>query len=212
MDDLLGITIRSVAVSTSAVFLATLWSIPTSITMSKRKTRISTVIISFFNSLIGIPTVLIGLVLIMLLGSSGPLGFLKLLYTPYAIIIGQALLITPWLISLSYEVFSNARNTYWELAISMGADNRTADLIMLRETLPEILIILLLVFSRAIGELGIALIVGGDIEGYTRVLTTAIASAISKGDLTLAFCLGGILLLILISASIMIRLLKAYKE
>lgn len=208
----MDITLRSIAISFSAVLLAVLWSIPLSLTISKSRTKVSAVIVSIFTSLVGIPTVLIGLVLSTLLSSAGLLGFLNLLYTPYAIIIGQALLITPWLVSLSYDVFFNARNTYWELVISIGADYRTADLIMLRETLPEILVILLLVFSRAIGELGIALIVGGDIEGRTRVLTTAIAAAISKGDFTSAFYLGGILVLVLVSISLMVRLLKVYKE
>ncbi|MCR8501802.1 MAG: ABC transporter permease [Candidatus Korarchaeota archaeon] len=212
MESLLDITLRSIAISFSAVLLAVLWSIPLSLTISKSRTKVSAVIVSIFTSLVGIPTVLIGLVLSTLLSSAGLLGFLNLLYTPYAIIIGQALLITPWLVSLSYDVFFNARNTYWELVISIGADYRTADLIMLRETLPEILVILLLVFSRAIGELGIALIVGGDIEGRTRVLTTAIAAAISKGDFTSAFYLGGILVLVLVSISLMVRLLKVYKE
>lgn len=208
----MDITLRSIAISFSAVLLAVLWSIPLSLTISKSRTKVSAVIVSIFTSLVGIPTVLIGLVLSTLLSSTGLLGFLNLLYTPYAIIIGQALLITPWLVSLSYDVFSNARNTYWELVISIGADYRTADLIMLRETLPEILVILLLVFSRAIGELGIALIVGGDIEGRTRVLTTAIAAAISEGDFASAFYLGGILVLVLVSISLMVRLLKVYKE
>ncbi|MCR8454330.1 MAG: ABC transporter permease [Crenarchaeota archaeon] len=212
MESLLDITLRSIAISFSAVLLAVLWSIPLSLTISKSRTKVSAVIVSIFTSLVGIPTVLIGLVLSTLLSSTGLLGFLNLLYTPYAIIIGQALLITPWLVSLSYDVFSNARNTYWELVISIGADYRTADLIMLRETLPEILVILLLVFSRAIGELGIALIVGGDIEGRTRVLTTAIAAAISEGDFASAFYLGGILVLVLVSISLMVRLLKVYKE
>lgn len=208
----MDITLRSIAISFSAVLLAVLWSIPLSLAISRSRTKVSAVIVSIFTSLVGIPTVLIGLVLSTLLSSTGLLGFLNLLYTPYAIIIGQALLITPWLVSLSYDVFFNARNTYWELVISIGADYRTADLIMLRETLPEILVILLLVFSRAIGELGIALIVGGDIEGRTRVLTTAIAAAISKGDFTSAFYLGGILVLVLVSISLMVRLLKVYKE
>ncbi|MEM0500517.1 MAG: ABC transporter permease [Candidatus Korarchaeota archaeon] len=208
MESLLDITLRSIAISFSAVLLAVLWSIPLSLAISRSRTKVSAVIVSIFTSLVGIPTVLIGLVLSTLLSSTGLLGFLNLLYTPYAIIIGQALLITPWLVSLSYDVFFNARNTYWELVISIGADYRTADLIMLRETLPEILVILLLVFSRAIGELGIALIVGGDIEGRTRVLTTAIAAAISKGDFTSAFYLGGILVLVLVSISLMVRLLK----
>ncbi|MCR8433544.1 MAG: ABC transporter permease [Candidatus Korarchaeota archaeon] len=212
MESLLDITLRSIAISFSAVLLAVLWSIPLSLAISRSRTKVSAVIVSIFTSLVGIPTVLIGLVLSTLLSSTGLLGFLNLLYTPYAIIIGQALLITPWLVSLSYDVFFNARNTYWELVISIGADYRTADLIMLRETLPEILVILLLVFSRAIGELGIALIVGGDIEGRTRVLTTAIAAAISKGDFTSAFYLGGILVLVLVSISLMVRLLKVYKE
>ncbi len=212
MEEILEITLRSIIVSLSAILLSATWSIPITLFLSRQKTRIANIIMSFFNSLVGIPTVIVGLFLYMILSSSGPLGFLRILYTPHAIIIGQSLLITPWIVSLSYEVFVKARNTYWELALALGADYFSANMVMLRETLPDLLVILLIAFSRAVGELGVALLVGGNIRGYTRVLTTTIALAVSRGEFEFALALGAMLVFVLFMIALTIRLIKAYKE
>ena len=144
--------------------------------------------------------------------SRGPLGFLGLLYTPQAIIIGQAILITPLLVSLLYEVFRKAKETYFELALSLGADKWQAFWLMLSEMKYEILSVVLISFNRAIGELGVALIVGGNIRGYTRVMTTAIALELSKGNFQVALVLGLYLFLIVLSISLTVHLIRGLRE
>jgi len=212
MSEILEITIRSIAISSTAVLTSLAWSIPLSLKMISSDSRITKIFISIANALVGFPTVLVGLLVYTILSRSGPLGFLGILYTPLAIIIGEAILVTPLIISLLYETLNKARQTYWELAISLGADDIQAYYIMLREIIPDIIITALLAFSRAIGELGVALIVGGNIRGYTRVFTTAIALEISKGDFETALSLGLILFTIVSSITIISRLLGARRE
>ena len=212
MSEILEITIRSIVISSTAVLTSLAWSIPLSLKMISSDSRITKIFISIANALVGFPTVLVGLLVYTILSRSGPLGFLGILYTPLAIIIGEAILVTPLILSLLYETLNKARQTYWELAISLGADDIQAYYIMLRETIPDIIITALLAFSRAIGELGVALIVGGNIRGYTRVFTTAIALEISKGDFETALSLGLILFTIVSSITIISRLLGARRE
>lgn len=192
----------------SATILALTWSIPFSIRIASMKHRVKGVIISVFNALLGLPTVLVGLLLYLIFSRSGPLGFLKLLYTPQIIIIGQAILITPLLVSLMYEVFSKALTEYWELALSLGASRSQAYKTIIREVSSDILTISLIGFSRAIGELGVALIVGGNIKGYTRVLTTAIALEVEKGEFSVAVVLGLLLFITVLSIILSIRFIK----
>jgi len=169
-------------------------------------------IVSIFNALIGLPTVIVGLFLYMLLSRTGPLGFLQILYTPIAIILGEAILITPLIVSLAYEVFYKARVEYWEVALTLGADTYQAYRTMLRETLSDVIIIFLIAFSRALGELGVALIVGGNIRGFTRVFTTTIALEIAKGNFEFALTLGLILLIIISTITAIIRILGVRRE
>ena len=205
-SEVVEITIRSITVSGSATLLASSWSIPIAYILATRCR--SELVISVVEAVVGIPTVLIGLLLYLLLSSSGPLGFLHMLYTPQAIVVGEAILITPLIISTSYRVLRNVVDTYGELALTLGASERQAMLLTLRESLPGILASIIMGFSRAIGELGIALIVGGNIRGYTRVLTTAIALEVSKGEFEKAIALGTVLVTITIAISVVLRLLK----
>lgn len=144
----------------------------------------------------------------MLLSSEGPLGFLRLLYTPYAVVLGQALLITPLLVSVSFRVLVQAHETFGELAVSLGATERQAMFLVVRESVPGLLAAIVMAFSRALGELGVALMVGGNIKGYTRVLTTAIALEVSRGEFELALALGGILVTALLATSLALRILR----
>jgi len=212
INEVLEITLRSLIISSSATFLASTWSIPLSLKLSSSQSRISNLLVSVLNAMIGLPTVIVGLFLYMLLSRSGPLGFLSLLYKPQAIMIGQAILITPLIVSLAYEVFHKARQDYWELAISLGADTKQAYYAMFREVLPDVITVLLISFSRALGELGVALMVGGNIRGYTRVFTTTIALEIAKGNFETALTLGFILLVIISSITAVVRILGVKRE
>ena len=211
-SEVVEIIIRSITISGTATFLASLWSIPLSFLLVSRYSKITNLIMGFFNALVGVPTVVVGLFLYMILSRSGPLGFLGMLYTPQAIMLGEAILITPLLVSLLYELFYRTREKYWELALTLGASDRQALKLFLLQSLPEILVVLLLGFSRAIGELGVALLVGGNIKGYTRVMTTAISLEVVKGEFEKALLLGGFLITTVLGISTSIRFLKGRIE
>lgn len=210
MEDLLGIVFRSLWISGSATMLASLWSIPLAYHLS-RSTGWSRYIVGVLEALIGVPTVLIGLLLYVLICSRCPLGVFGLLYTPYAIVIGESILVTPLITATSYRVLNYSWRTYGELAMSLGATDRQTMAIVLRESLSGIIASLIMGFSRAIGELGVALMVGGNIKGYTRVLTTAIALDVSRGDFTSAIILGLILVLLVVLVSISVRILRGFR-
>ncbi len=211
-SEVVEIIIRSITISGTATFLASLWSIPLSFLLVSRYSKITNLIMGFFNALVGVPTVVVGLFLYIILSRSGPLGFLGMLYTPQAIMLGEAILITPLLVSLLYESFYRTREKYWELALTLGASDRQALKLFLLQSLPEILVVLLLGFSRAIGELGVALLVGGNIKGYTRVMTTAISLEVVKGEFEKALLLGGFLITTVLGISTSIRFLKGRIE
>lgn len=210
-DETLNTILRSLYVSGVATLLSLTWSIPASyfLALKERSRLLETVI----ETLVGMPTVLLGLLLYFIFSSSGPLAPLKLLYTPQAIIIGESILITPLIISMSYRLLRNAVRTYSELALSLGASRIQTMTLVLRETMPGITASAVMGFSRAIGELGVAMMVGGNISGYTRVLTTAIALGVARGEFEEAVFLGLILLTITITVTVALKYLsKVYEE
>lgn len=200
------ITLRSLAVSGTATLLASTWSIPLAYLLA-RPGRLRSAAASIIEALVGIPTVLLGLALYMVFSRSGPLGFLQLLYTVKAIVIGQSILVTPLITATAHRVLRSARESYEEMALALGAGRLQAMAITLREALPGIASSVIMGFSRAIGELGVALMLGGNIRGATRVLTTAIALSVSMGEYELALSLGGVLVAIAVLVAVAVRLL-----
>jgi len=209
LNEVIEITLRSIYVSGLATLLSLSISVPSAYYLS-RNSKIARVIIPIFEALIGVPTVFIGLVLYMLLSTRGPLGFLKLLYTPCAIIVGETILVFPLITAVIYRVMHSAWVTYGELAITLGADEKQTLTLIAKQTLPGIIAASIMGFSRAIGELGIALLVGGNIRGYTRVLTTAIALEVSKGSFEAALTLGLILIVTVLSFSALSRAIERW--
>ncbi|RLE97540.1 MAG: ABC transporter substrate-binding protein [Thermoprotei archaeon] len=207
VEEVLEITLRSLVVSGTATLLASAWSLPLAYILAKPG-RLRSLMASILEALVGIPTVLLGLALYMLFSRSGILGFLHLLYTVRAIVVGQAILITPLIAVTACRVLKSARESFEEMALALGADDLQAMAIALREALPGITSSVVMGFSRAVGELGIALMLGGNIRGTTRVLTTAIALSVSMGEYELALYLGGILVAISVLVSLTVRLLK----
>ena len=205
MNELVSIVLRSITVSGLATLLASLWSIPLALVLTVFKTRLSQVLLDIFNSLVSIPTVVLGLCLYMILSRSGPLGFLELLYTPLAISIGQALLITPLIVSVLSNSLSRIKENVLETAFALGATSSQAYFALLHEGLPLLVRSILIGFNRAIGELGVALMLGGNIRGYTRVMTTAIALEVVKGNFEQALNLGAVFIVIIVLLTIMIR-------
>ena len=207
ISEIFGIVLRSLMISGVATLLATLWSTPISLALLISESRISKVIQDIFNSLVSIPTVLLGLFLYMILSRSGPLGFTGILYTPLAISIGEAILVTPLMVSVTTTSLKKIKDRVWETAIALGATKLQASQVLLREGISQVVRSILIGFNRAIGELGIALMIGGNIRGYTRVMTTAIALEVIKGNFELAMGLGVVFLLITASLTILVGIL-----
>ncbi len=207
-EQLLDIVIRSLWISGTALLLALFWSIPISLTLGMRRFRGRRTLISVFNSLLGIPTVALGLILYLLFSRGGPLGFFGILYTPTAIIVGQALLITPIVVSLLTSAIEAVDPKIRDLAITLGASERQASLAVLGEARKGSILAGVAAFNRAISELGVALIVGGNLAGLTRVMTTEIARDVATGEMLLSIQLTVILLFIAFGLTFIINLLR----
>lgn len=160
------------------------------------------------NALMGLPPVVAGLLIYILLSRSGPLGSLGLLFTPTAMIIAQAVLITPILAALTRQVLEGLWEEYAEQLRSLGSGPAQAVGTLLWDGRFALLTVLLAGFGRASAEVGAVMVVGGNIEGFTRVMTTAIALETSKGDLPLALALGLVLMAIVLGVNAAAQLLR----
>src|SRR5262249_12622954 len=150
------------------------------------------------NALLGLPPVVVGLVVYLLLSRAGPLGRFGILFTPTAMVIAQTILITPIIAALSRQIVADAWAEYREQLTSLGASTMRATLTLLWDTRFSLATVLLAGFGRAVAEVGAVMIVGGNIDGVTRVMTTTIALETSKGDLPLALALGLVLIVIVL--------------
>jgi len=195
---LAGIVLLSLRVSLTAVALSCVVGLPlgASIAVSRFAGRRSVVVV--LNALMGLPPVVVGLAVYLLLSRAGPLGALGLLFTPAAMVIAQTILITPIVAALSRQVVEDAWEEYREQLRSLGEKRFGAAITLLWDLRFSLVTIVLAGFGRAAAEVGAVIIVGGNIDGVTRVMTTAIALETSKGDLPLALGLGMILLTIVL--------------
>jgi tungstate transport system permease protein len=209
--DLLEIIILSLRVSLSAVVIACLLGLPLGAAVAMTRFRGRTVVIVLLNALMGLPPVVVGLLVYLLLSNAGALGWLQLLYTPAAMIIAQGILIIPIVAALSREVVEQLHNEYAEQFRSFCVPTTTAVGALLWDARYSLLTVALAGFGRAIAEVGAVIIVGGNIDHLTRVMTTAIALETSKGDLALALALGIVLvtLALTINAAVMTLRLTA---
>ncbi len=209
--EILGIVSRSLLFSGTAVILAILWGTPLAMLIAMKEFRGKTIIKAFLNTLIGLPTVILGLILFLIFSRGGPLGFLGLLYTPAAIIIGQAILVTPILVSIGVSAIESVDPEIMSLSKTLGASESQAQVAVLKEAASGIILSDIASFNRAIGELGVVLLVGGNIAGFgirTDVLTTAISRNVQIGDTGLAIALGILLLLILFAINMIVVVLR----
>jgi tungstate transport system permease protein len=204
----LDATLRSLYVSGTATLLAVVWSLPLGILIGSRNFKGKKLLKGFFNSLLGVPTVGLGLILYLIFSKSGPLGILGILYTPSAIILGQAILITPIGVSFCASAVEAVEPEIKDLAKTLGASESEANLAVLREALPGVLLAVVASFNRAVAELGIALMLGGNIAGLTRVLTTTIALETTRGNFELGIALTIILMLIVFILNFATNMLK----
>jgi tungstate transport system permease protein len=206
-----GIVYRSLFFSGTAVILAILWGTPLAMLIAMKNFRGKTVIKTFFNTLIGLPTVVLGLILLLFISKGSIFGFLGILYTPAAIIIGQAVLVTPILVSIGVSAIESVDPEIMNLSKTLGASESQAQIAVLKEAASGIILSDIASFNRAIGELGVVLLVGGNIAGggnRTDVLTTAISRDTAIGEFGLAIALGILLVLILFTINIIIVVLR----
>jgi tungstate transport system permease protein len=209
--EIYGIVFRSLFFSGTAVILAILWGTPLAMLIAMKDFRGKTVIKTFLNTLIGLPTVVLGLILFLIFSRGGPLGFLGLLYTPAAVMIGQAMLVTPILVSIGVSAIESVEPEIMNLAQTLGASESQAQLAVLKEAANGIILSDIGSFNRAVGELGVVLLVGGNIAGggnRTDVLTSAISRSTQIGEVGLALALGILLMVILFTINILVVVLR----
>jgi tungstate transport system permease protein len=205
------VTARSVLVSGSATLLSALWGIPIATILGLYRFKGRFFLKGFFSALLGIPTVALGLILYLLLSKAGPLGFLRMLYDPVGMMVGQAVLITPIIVSFIANAIESVDPEIKDLAKTLGASEFEASMAVLKESLSGVVLAITASFNRAIAELGVAFMVGGNISGRTRVLTTTIAMETNAGNVTLAIALAIILLLLVSAFTLSINLIQRRK-
>jgi tungstate transport system permease protein len=193
-SQLAQIVLLSLRVSLTAVACATLAGLPLGAAIGVGRFPGRRALIVALNAMMGLPPVVVGLVVYLMLSRAGPLGQFGILFTPAAMVIAQTILIAPIVAALSRQVIEDAWQEYQEQLRSLGASPLTAALTLLWDTRFSLVTIVLAGFGRAAAEVGAVIIVGGNIDGVTRVMTTAIALETSKGDLPLALGLGIILI------------------
>jgi len=203
-----SITFRSLYVSGLAIAIATIWSLPIAAVLGLKKFRGRKFVRGSFNAFIGFPTVVLGLILYLNFSRKGPLGAFELLYTPLMISIGQAILITPIIVSFITSAIESIDINVRDLARTLGSSEIDASIAVLKEASGGVILAVLAGFNRAFAELGVAMMVGGNIYGRTRLLTTAIALETNRGDIPLSIALGVILVGIVYTLNITISYLR----
>ena len=201
LDDFLQIVGLSVGVSVVATAIATAIGLPLGAALAIADFRGRRLIVVLVNALFGLPPVVVGLVLYLALSRSGPLGFLGLLFTPAAMVVAQAVLAIPIITALVHRASERAWARYGDELVSDGASKAQAIPQILAIIRADLLTATLAGFGRTISEVGAVILVGGNIRGLTRTMTTAIALQTSQGDLSLALALGAVLVGISISIS-----------
>jgi tungstate transport system permease protein len=195
---LASIVMLSLAVSLCAVLLATVIGMPLGAALAVAHFPGRQGLVVVLNALMGLPPVVVGLIVYLLLSRAGPLGELGLLFTPQAMVIAQTILILPIIAALARQAVEDAWREYEEQLRSLGAEGLRAALTLVWDIRFSLLTAVLAGLGRASAEVGAVMIVGGNIDGVTRVMTTTIALETSKGDLPLALSLGIVLITIVL--------------
>lgn len=203
--ELVAIVIRTLRISGGALALAALVGVPLGAVMALRRFPLRGSLLSVLNAFMGLPPVVVGLLVYILLSRSGPLGFMSLLYTPSAMVLAQFILALPIVAALTVSAVAGVDPSIGLAARTLGASPAQETLAVIREARYGILAALIAALGRVMAEVGAILIVGGNIKGHTRVMTTAIAMETDKGDFTLALALGMILLLIAITINVLLH-------
>ena len=209
---LLGIVALSLEVSMAAAFFASLLGLPAGALIAVEKFPGRRALVVTLNAFMGLPPVVVGLVVYLMLSRAGPLGHLGILFTPAAMVIAQTLLVLPIVAALTRQSIEDAWREYEEQLKSLGVGPARAALTLLWDCRFSLLTAVLAGFGRAIAEVGAVMMVGGNIDGVTRVMTTTIALETSKGDLPLALGLGVILLALVLALNALVLAIRDFAE
>jgi len=201
--EVMEIAARSLRISVTSALLASLICVPLASLIHFHQFRGKRALISLVQTFFSIPTVAIGLFVFVLFSRAGPFGGLGLMFTPTVMVLGQMLLITPILLGLTISALSGVDRGIIDTARSLGASGLQTAIVVLREARFAVMAAIIMGFGRAISEVGIAIMVGGNIRGFTRVITTAISLETQKGELELSIALG----IILISIALIINII-----
>jgi tungstate transport system permease protein len=204
-SDLVEITLRSLRVTLTALAIAAVIALPLAALLSVRRFRLRRTTIAVLNALMGLPPVVVGLIVYVFLSRSGPFGVFGLLFTPTAMIIAQVIIIVPLVASIAHQSLRELWSDYHDLLISMNASQVQRVKALLWDGRRALLTAALAGFGRAIGEVGAIMVVGGNIDHATRVLTTAIALETGKGDFAMALGLGFVLIAMAIAVNLAIH-------
>ncbi|MCB2135710.1 MAG: ABC transporter permease [Rhodobacteraceae bacterium] len=200
--DLVEITARSLEVTLSATVIASVIGLPFGAWLAVNRFRLRRIVIALLNALMGLPPVVVGLIVYVLFSRAGPLGVFGLLFTPSVMVIAQVIIITPIIASIAHQAIRDLWADYHDLLISLNATRWQRIKALLWDGRRALLTASLAGFGRAIGEVGAIMIVGGNIDHATRVLTTAIALETGKGDFALALALGFVLIALAIAVNL----------
>ena len=209
---LFSIVARSLAVSATACVLACLVGLLLGAWLGVARFAGRPVVLALLNTFLAVPSVVVGLVVYLLLSRSGPLGFLGWLFSFKAMVLAQALLVLPVVTALTRQLVDDAEALHGEQLRSLGARPLLRSLLLAWDERYALLTVVIASFGRAISEVGAVMIVGGNIEGFTRVMTTAIALETSKGDLPLALGLGLVLLVLVLILNTSVSMVRSWRE
>ncbi len=202
--EIAGIAGLSLTVSGTATILASLLMIPLTIFIYMRGGRLREVTTRLSYILMGVPSVIVGLIVVLILSGNGPLGILRLMYTPQAMVIAQFFLILPVVSALTMTTIRRDGTDILRLGRTTGASDLQLILLLIRELAPEVTATVMTAFSRAISEVGTVMIVGGNIRHSTRVMTTAISMFTSMGQQSISIALGIILFMITLTINLIV--------
>ncbi|MFB3765918.1 MAG: ABC transporter permease [Methanotrichaceae archaeon] len=203
--EIMSITARSLSISIASIIFGSLICIPLGGLIEFHDFHGKRWLMNIIQTLYSLPTVIVGLLVFLLLTRDGPLGSLNILFTPSGMVLGQTILITPIMIGLTITALRGVDVQIKETAKSLGATPPQIIFTVINEAKHSVVAAVLLGFGRAISEVGVAMMIGGNIRGYTRVLTTSIALETSMGDIELSLALGMILLLLSLVINIVIN-------
>ena len=208
---LLAIVGRSLAVSATACALGCALGLLLGAWLGVARFAGRGAVLTVLNTALAVPSVVVGLVVYLLLSRSGPLGFLGWLFSFQAMVLAQSVLVLPVAAALTRQAIEDADTAHGEQLQSLGAGRALRGLLLAWDERYALLTVVIACFGRAVSEVGAVMIVGGNIDGFTRVMTTAIALETSKGDLPLALALGVVLLAVVLAVNAVVALLRRWR-